>query len=484
MTSIDQALMGPAPAKQGGPGGKITEKTGGEQSSKGRDAFESIFAEAGRKKDERPKADSAETAEKEAPAAKKPFASVRLAGRFEQSGAKGTATSEEALLREAGTLGEDQEDGIVIEDDAASERDAGKDVTSGKGERSSFRSLDLKSALRMIRQGDVQQGDTVPQEPGMEVSGAEMTQLMQLLAAAQEQKSEERTVPVDAKATAASLQDVLPRQVKTEPKKETGIAVARFNDANDSAPLLMTDTVETETDTLFRFAREDGKGRQLDLKVSAAGRRSAEAEDVPAPKIENVTVLESRRYLGLAANSNASALTTAISTNSSWSAAMQSGSPLFAAAENPATGKVVNTLKLQMHPVDLGSVTATLRLTGDQLNVDIRVETGEAYRQLSDDQKGILKALKAQGFAVDQINVVLVQPDQPAAASQSTGNSNQQQFGQPDREGGGGPQQGQGQQNDGKQASANEAGWQGDEAGDAPVGGMGAERGRPEHVYL
>lgn len=473
MTSIDLALMGPVPAKQGASNGKIIEKSGDEQGSKGRDAFESIFAAAGRKKGERTKEGDSETSGNATPDAKTQAASFRLAGRFDQKSAADTAMPKDAVSQEAAA---------VPEDTGTSELDTHEDSRSPKGGSSSLKAFDLKSAFRMIRQDENQQTDPVPQDAGAEISSGELTQLMQLLAAAQEQKSDGQTAPVDAKAAAASLQEVLPRQMKNEPKRETGMAVARFNDANDSAAVLMTDTAETETDTLFRFAREDGKGRQLDLKVSTVGRRSAEMEDAPAAKIENVTVLESRRYLGLAANSNASNLTTAISTNSSWTAAMQPGSPLFTAAENPATGKVVNTLKLQMQPVDLGSVTATLRLTGDQLNVDIRVETGEAYRQLNDDQKGILKALKAQGFAVEQINVVLVQPDQSTAASQSTGNQNQQHFGQPDRNGGGGPQQGQGQQNDGRQAAANEGRLQRDDAADEPAGGIGA--GRPEHVYL
>lgn len=39
---------------------------------------------------------------------------------------------------------------------------------------------------------------------------------------------------------------------------------------------------------------------------------------------------------------------------------------------------MVNTLKIQMNPIDLGLVTATMRLAGDALNVDLKVETGAA----------------------------------------------------------------------------------------------------------
>jgi len=85
----------------------------------------------------------------------------------------------------------------------------------------------------------------------------------------------------------------------------------------------------------------------------------------------------------------------------------------------------VNTLKIQMHPIDLGLVTATLRLSGEELTVDLRVETGAAYRQLKEDQSRIVDALKSQGFNVDQVTVVMA-PERSemgnnASANQSGG---------------------------------------------------------------
>src|SRR3546814_13168401 len=59
---------------------------------------------------------------------------------------------------------------------------------------------------------------------------------------------------------------------------------------------------------------------------------------------------------------------------------------------------------LQMNPHALGSVTATLRLVGEALHVHLTVETRAAFRQLSDDSSGMLDALRAQGFSVDQVS--------------------------------------------------------------------------------
>ena len=97
---------------------------------------------------------------------------------------------------------------------------------------------------------------------------------------------------------------------------------------------------------------------------------------------------------------------------------MQPSSALSNAAEWTSTGKVVNTLKIQMTPVDLGTVTATMRLSGDALNVDLRVSTGAAYRQLKEDHDHIIEALRSQGYAVDNITISMAPAEQPDAGSQ------------------------------------------------------------------
>jgi hypothetical protein len=87
---------------------------------------------------------------------------------------------------------------------------------------------------------------------------------------------------------------------------------------------------------------------------------------------------------------------------------------------------VLHTLKLQLNPASLGSVTAVLKLSGEELTVDIKVQTAEAYRQLSDDNQAILKALRAQGFGVEQISIQhVVGPDRSAnQAQQQAGQQN------------------------------------------------------------
>ncbi|UDF30828.1 UNVERIFIED_ORG: flagellar hook-length control protein FliK [Roseateles sp. XES5] len=210
------------------------------------------------------------------------------------------------------------------------------------------------------------------------------------------------------------------------------------------------DLPQSETDQLFRLIRADGKGRDLDISISGTGERATFRDANPTgPKGEAVTVVDARRYIGLAQAGNGAAVTTAITQDPEWAASLSATGGLTH-ADAAATGKVVNTLKIQMHPIELGLVTATLRLQGDDLVVSLQVETGEAYRQLTDDQDAIVRALRGQGFAVDQVSVQLAPTDRSSGSQQGDGQGQQaqQQFSSPQqqaREGGNGSGRGNGE---------------------------------------
>ncbi|RFZ88933.1 flagellar hook-length control protein FliK [Shinella sp. WSJ-2] len=258
-------------------------------------------------------------------------------------------------------------------------------------------------------------------------------------------------------AASGLMQDVKGQtSEKGSAKAELALAAkADGKPASNADAALLADAADTgevpqsDTDQLFRLIRADGKGRDLDMSISGIGERTSvrDAAQTTAGKVETVTVLDSRRYIGLAPTSNAGAVTTAIAQDPNWAASLGSTGGL-SHSEAAATGKVVNTLKIQMKPIDLGTVTATLRLHGDALVVSLQVETGEAYRQLSDDQDAIVKALRGHGFAVDQVSVQLSSIDRSSSAQQGDGQASQQQqqfSSQPQtREGGNGRQGGNG----------------------------------------
>lgn len=184
-----------------------------------------------------------------------------------------------------------------------------------------------------------------------------------------------------------------------------------------------TEGVEGKT---FRISRADGRGQTMDMQIGA---EQPGSEKSAKSSVENVSVLESRRYLGLVQNPNSANVTAALSGDKEWAQAMQPSSALSNAAEWTSTGKVVNTLKIQMSPIDLGLVTATMRLSGDTLNVDLKVETGAAYRQLKEDHGKILEALRSQGYAVDNVTISMAPVERADAGNQasSQGQTSQQQ---------------------------------------------------------
>ena len=75
------------------------------------------------------------------------------------------------------------------------------------------------------------------------------------------------------------------------------------------------------------------------------------------------------------------------------------------AAGTPAGALPVQSLSIQLRPVELGSVTANLKYAGSGLSIDIQVETPEAHRRLSNDSSDIVKSLQSLGFQVDKVTV-------------------------------------------------------------------------------
>ncbi len=176
----------------------------------------------------------------------------------------------------------------------------------------------------------------------------------------------------------------------------------------------------------FRFSRADGRGQRLDMVIGDGGKETGrEPRNSP---VEAVTVVDSRRYLALSQNSNT--IVSTLGGDAEWTSAMQPSSALSNAATMASTGKVVNTLKIQINTMTLGTVTATMRLAGDELSVDLAVETVAAYRQLTDDQRGLVDSLRAQGFAVDQVTVTLVSPSDKTDSSGTQTNGQNAAFGQ------------------------------------------------------
>jgi chemotaxis protein MotD len=92
--------------------------------------------------------------------------------------------------------------------------------------------------------------------------------------------------------------------------------------------------------------------------------------------------------------------------------------PVLDAIHASTTHASAQSLKIQLHPAELGMVTATLRFAGEQLSIELQVENHEAYRRLSSDSDTIVSSLRDLGYDVDRVTVL-----QPSLASTPTSRS-------------------------------------------------------------
>jgi len=176
--------------------------------------------------------------------------------------------------------------------------------------------------------------------------------------------------------------------------------------SSDMLEMPVTDDMASGPDRNFRFINAKNGSLNSDLTSAAQSRDKGGSEGKTGmPQTENVMVLDSRRFIGMQSSTNSASLMAAMVGDQSWSAAMQDDASLSNIASQSSSGSVVHTLKLQMTPHDLGTVTATLKMIGDQLHVHLTVETRAAHRQLSEDSSGMLDSLRSQGFTVDQVSI-------------------------------------------------------------------------------
>jgi chemotaxis protein MotD len=141
-----------------------------------------------------------------------------------------------------------------------------------------------------------------------------------------------------------------------------------------------------------------------------------------------------------------------------------SGTHGAASASSAASGPIspgaapTHTLKIELHPAELGMVTASHRLSGEQLSIELKPETEDAYRRLSSDSEAIVKSLRGLGFDVDKVTImqpqiaVLSSTRADAAAALPAPARDPSSF-QPGNPGGNG---GAGGQQPGRQSSGNQ----------------------------
>jgi chemotaxis protein MotD len=262
--------------------------------------------------------------------------------------------------------------------------------------------------------GDGPSANPVPGSAGeTEVVAEEAAKPDEEAAVEAEDGTGEDTDDVDAGAAASAaamaVAIILPPQPRDQ--RPAGAGAARPAEQTASAQPAAPAAAPPEEE-----AGQDGQPshdeRRGEAASDAGNRRS------PAPETGDMKVRVIAETVapapGPSQNSRTVAdLAAAVASDDGWKGAMERAAASRADAANAPAGPV-RDLRIQLNPAELGSVDARLRIVGEQLSVEIRVESGEAFRRLSSEKDAILTALRGLGFAVDDVSI----QQQPAASAQ------------------------------------------------------------------
>jgi chemotaxis protein MotD len=164
---------------------------------------------------------------------------------------------------------------------------------------------------------------------------------------------------------------------------------------------------------------EAGQPGTAALKAGGSGPGSVDARIQPnrqGPIAEPVTVVREQNFAAPAPHPispTGAGLVSALAADSGLPQALATAS----APAQPAlpVAQPTHMLKIELHPAELGTVTANLRLVGGQLSIELTPENQEAHRRLSSDADAIIKSLRGLGFDIDKVSVL--QPQIAATAS-------------------------------------------------------------------
>lgn len=130
------------------------------------------------------------------------------------------------------------------------------------------------------------------------------------------------------------------------------------------------------------------------------------ARERGGPVAAKVSVLSQQMALAPAAvpglSANAAAIVSALDADLGWRPASASSAQSAQALKN---AQPMRSLKIQLHPAELGMVTANLKTSGEQLSVELQVDNQEAYHRLSADSDAIVKSLRSLGYDIDRVSV-------------------------------------------------------------------------------
>ncbi len=118
---------------------------------------------------------------------------------------------------------------------------------------------------------------------------------------------------------------------------------------------------------------------------------------------------------------------------------LQESQPASFIATARASESAVRKLTIQLHPADLGLMTINMKLSGDNLEMDVSVASEEVAQMLRRDSDGLNAVLRTSGYRPDIISIHVAPSSQTQDGSfqNSRQQPQQQTFDQSENQGGG-----------------------------------------------
>nr|WP_295469545.1 flagellar hook-length control protein FliK [Mesorhizobium sp.] len=178
-----------------------------------------------------------------------------------------------------------------------------------------------------------------------------------------------------------------------------------------AAPAEASDRTPPPREPVEREAQDDGG------KPGASDSRSGETAR-PAPN--GVTAVSAQSAQVTPPATPAAAIIATVRAEGSWAAYFRD--------TQPGAPAQLKSLKIQLNPVELGAVTAHLRIKDDIVTVELSAETADAQRQLTTDADTIAKSLRALGLDIDRVTVQVASRSDAQPQPEPNGQSRQQGF--------------------------------------------------------
>ena len=226
---------------------------------------------------------------------------------------------------------------------------------------------------------------------------------------------------VNAAAASASAHATEARLQAASPRGENQLQAA--NGQQSPAANVVGGAAETDNGSGARERGDDrqnhGQDRGSNQPLQAAG----------GNRVAGVTVLSQQTAPAPVQNMTPTATALTESLAQGLNSPARADLPEHAAMQAHTATKsgMVTTLRIQLQPIELGTVTARISGVEGQLSIEITVDNAEARHRLTSDSDSIVSALRGMGIDVDRITV---QQTQNSSANTPNGAGRGSEFAQ------------------------------------------------------